>query len=68
MKILIKGDTCNKIVLLGCKVVPEFFGLPVIENLSGIMIIGYAWFECIEKTSQKYKMPIFKFHHFKLKP
>ncbi len=68
MNIILKSETCNKMIKIGTKRIPKIVGLPMIENTVTNNIVGYVWFICVEKSLIRDTMPVYEFHHFKLKP
>ncbi len=68
MDILIKEEDNKIIINIGTKKIPKAIGLPVISNVINNNIIGHSWFNLVEKIDQIEKMPVYKFHHFKVIP
>ncbi len=69
MLVMIKNKRKQRITYLDFEgKVPTGIGFPVLTGISSEIIIGYAWFKRIKKTSRKYNMPVYEFNHFKIKP
>ncbi len=69
MLVMIKNKRKQRITYLDFEgKVPTGIGFPVLTGIRSDIIIGYAWFKCIEKTRQKNNMPVFQFSHLKIKP
>ncbi len=69
MEVILKNKKELKVIDLDFKgKEPEGIGLPILTGIGCNIIVGHAWFKRIEKISQKYNQPVYKFTHFKLKP
>ena len=69
MEVILKNKKELKVIDLDFKAKePEGIGLPILTRIGSDKVVAHVWFYYVEKTSQKYNQPVYKFTHIKLKP